>query len=114
MEAPRPGFFATTSTSNCHFRHGQSLVRLTYIPCTHSAKWGTILNLYIIRWFHRVISGWFVASHKTMETPVHALDGSNNISVLARSQTSRFRAEWKENVLTLGMYEEYESLGYSH
>jgi hypothetical protein len=41
-----------------------------------------------------------------METPANAMNGSDYIAALTRSQTSRFRRDWKENVLTLGMYKE--------
>ena len=45
---------------------------------------------------------------------MHVLNGPNHIVDLNRSQTSRFRAEWKENVLTLGMCKKGELFGYFH
>jgi hypothetical protein len=39
-----------------------------------------------------------------METPINAMNGSDYIAALTRSQTYRFQKDWKENVLSLGVY----------
>jgi len=44
----------------------------------------------------------------TMATPANTTNGEDNIAPLIRTQTSRFRSEWKENVLCLGTCEECE------
>ena len=76
-----------------------------------STERSIVWDVSSILWVELVLSSVFVLSHKAMERQDNGMNGhitNDGEIAIARngSQTSQFRRERKENVLSLGLFED--------